>query len=266
MLFRSTWSHNITVTRVHKTDGASDTLTLTNNATAHVGDVITVTLSTSSTINGANFDLEVTDIKGEEVPVTRTNASTNEFKFTMPASAVTLAPSYEANKYDVKWENDAGVDHSTAKAIVGQDYTFTASAKPGYVLTGITYTGNGWNGTPRPGDDNSYTIDADAIAANLTVRFTTEYAEASVILKTENGAPAVTYDGNRVTTSGTTVKDVNVTSTLRLVVSNNVGSFKVETNGCEYYTEKSGDTTYIVITNITQIGATVTVKPVYAQT
>lgn len=259
---KGTWSNKINVTRVHKADGDSDDLDLANNATAHVGDVITVKLSTDNVINGANFDLEVTDSNGDEVLVTRTNASTNEFKFTMPASAVVLAPSYEANKYDVKWENDAGVNHSTEKATVDQDYTFNATAKPGYVLTGITYTGNGWNGTPRPGANNSYTINADAVAANLTVRFTTEYAEASVILKTENGAPAVTYNGNQVTTSGTTVKDVNVTSTLRLVVSDNVGSFKVETNGCEYYTEKSGDTTYIVITNITQIGATVTVKPV----
>ena len=52
-----------------------------------------------------------------------------------------------------------------------------------------------------------------------------------------------------MSSSGTTVEKVTAGTEIRFTISDNTNAFSITPENCEYRTEKSGDTTIVVVTN-----------------
>jgi len=222
---------------------------------AHAGDVVQVTLSAGQTLTGATFALKAVS-GNEELTVTKVNAANNTFQFKMPAGDVVLTPEYSAPSYDVNWVNAAGVDLSNiSKNQAGQNFTFNAVAKRGYVLNSITASRNGILGTVS--GNNPYTVSSDVTGVGLTVTFNTTLDKFNVNLTVASGAPSI-LSGN------TSYTDQTVESRIVFTVGGLPGEFSVnlsETGGTWTFDRNDNNrTTTVTVTGMTA-GGRIIVEP-----
>ena len=180
----------------------------------------------------------------------------------MPAEDVTLTVSCTLKPFTVNFSGDDGItvkaENGTDKvgeAIPGTDFKFFAQPTAGVTLKKVEYAVNG--GAMKDlttYSNNVYTVALDANAYSLNVKFTTELNELTVTLNVQNGAPAVTMNGEIITGTKTmkvTMKDVFSFTTADAAV--------VEGANCVInYTPNGAYRTYTV-SNVTA-NTTITVK------
>ena len=252
------WAGTVSAT-VKCNDTTSSTRTLdgaTGVLTAHAGDTVQVTLSNGGNLANGAYTLKAVS-GNEELTVSVVNAARNIFQFIMPAGHVVLTPEYSAPSYDVNWVNAAGVDlRNIGKNQAGQNFTFNAVAKSGYVLNSITASRNGILGTVSDNGSGTYTVSSDVTGVGLTVTFNTTLDKFNVDLIADSGAPSI-LSGN------TSYTDQTVESRIVFTVAGLPGEFDVTLGTGGTWTFDRNDnnrTTTVTVTGMTA-GGTITVTP-----
>ena len=232
--------------------------TTITSVNAHYGDTVTVRMSISSIDGVSVYGLKVVSTADTDKVIAeiRGTSQTGVYTFVMPNEAVTLMPSYKAEGVKVTFNGLNGVTLSNDNdktATYGSPYTFTAIAKAGYKLTGVTYAGNGLSGNVTDNKDNTYTVRADAVAKGLTVTFNTELKEFDVTLQTSGVAPTVVELGNNVSRD---YKDQTIQSIISFTVNakSDVIDVSTSTGGTIRYTETGYNTTLVTVTGMTGAG------------
>ena len=183
--------HSVTVTNV---DGGSVT---TDKTTATLGDKVTLTISPDLTNDYELTDLAVTYGENGSVTLTRTG---NTATFTMPASDVTLTPSWSKVVHSVTIAKVTGGTVTTDKttATLGEKVTLTISPDltNDYKLTdlAVTYGENGSVTVTRTGNTATFTMPA----SDVTVIPTWKQVEHNVTITNVTGG---TIETDAVTTT-----------------------------------------------------------------
>ena len=221
----------------------------------HVGDTVVLNVRSTTPALNSWYSLKI----GDKDAITN---QTGVFTFEMPAEDVTLTVSCTLKPFTVNFSGDDGItvkaENGTDKvgeAIPGTDFKFFAQPTAGVTLKKVEYAVNG--GAMKDlttYSNNVYTVALDANAYSLNVKFTTELDELTVTLNVQNGAPAVTMNGEIITGTKTmkvTMKDVFSFTTADAAV--------VEGANCVInYTPNGAYRTYTV-SNVTA-NTTITVK------
>lgn len=240
---------------------------ITGNAQAHAGDVVQVTLNAAAnTLDGGYYTLKAVS-GGEELTVSVANASSRVFQFTMPAGAVELNPSYDAESYTVDFRNTAGVTYkvdSNMKNIAGQTFTFTASAKPGYELESIVATRGTATQTftaPDRGSNDVYTVRADVTGSGLTVTFNTKLVNGDVTISAaSNIAPSISTPNGSVTyINDVKISNVDCEHSFNITVGAGINNFTRVANGCAVEVVESSATQTTLRVTVYAKGATLVI-------
>lgn len=240
---------------------------ITGNTQAHAGDVVQVTLNAAAnTLDGGYYTLKAVS-GGEELTVSVANASSRVFQFTMPAGAVELNPSYDAESYTVDFRNTAGVTYkvdSNMKNIAGQTFTFAASAKPGYELESIVATRGTATQTftaPDRGSNDAYTVRADVTGSGLTVTFNTKLVNGDVTISAaSNIAPSISTPNGSVTyINDVKISNVDCEHSFNITVGAGINNFTRVANGCAVEVVESSATQTTLRVTVYAKGATLVI-------
>ena len=220
--------HSVTVTKV-----TGGTVT-TDKTTATLGDKVTLTISPDLTNDYELTDLAVTYGENGSVTVTRTG---NTATFTMPASDVTVTPSFAKVEHSVTITEVTGGSVTTdkAEATQGETVTLTATLEDGYLLKGVEVK-------DKDNQIIDVNVDIDWFSSSTTNTATFVMPDADITV-------TPVFSTNFTAEAGFYVK-LPKTGTKNVTIPANVASFKVYDDGVDTLHSIKDGTQAVIITDL----------------
>ena len=218
---------SVTLYAVWKVNSYTVTVTQPEHGTVDAGNsnrsyLEIVTLSNTPV---AGYELDkytVTDSNGAAVTVTKGDDGT--YKFTMPASNVTVTASFKAIEYGIVKDNSdsskgtVGTDLETAT--IGTTVTLSNTPVAGYELDKYTVAdSNGVAVTVTKGDDGTYKFTMPASNVNVSASF--RPVEYTITFETNGGTEIAVNESNGIKVANKMTYNIESTYTLPATTKTN---------------------------------------------